>query len=129
MRGDSVRIQDTHDCQMNCSFDVLASRGSRNSPSPQPSPRGRGGKYGALVVISMVLAFACPALAEDWPMWRGPGGDGISKELFAPTKWSNTQNVRWKTATPGKGHSSPIVCGDRIFLTTCLEDSLDRQVV
>jgi outer membrane protein assembly factor BamB len=64
--------------------------------------------------------------AENWPCWRGPQGDGISTEKNAPTHWSATNNIDWKTAVPGEGHSSPIVWGDRIFLTTGLKESQER---
>ncbi|MBO0700167.1 MAG: PQQ-binding-like beta-propeller repeat protein [Zavarzinella sp.] len=69
------------------------------------------------------LLFASPLLADDgnWPMWRGPRGDGTSHETGFPTRWTATENVRWKTPIPGKGHSSPIIWGDRIFLTAAIE--------
>jgi outer membrane protein assembly factor BamB len=75
------------------------------------------------MTITCLLALALPAAARagDWPGWRGPHGDGTS-DGKAPLKWSATENVAWKTPIPGKGHSSPIVCGDRVFLTTCLEE-------
>ena len=69
------------------------------------------------------------ARAENWPQWRGPRGDGTSLETGIPTAWSETQNVRWKTPIPGKGHSSPVVWGDRIFLTTCLEGREERVLL
>jgi hypothetical protein len=68
------------------------------------------------------LWIAAGAVAEEWPGWRGPRGDGTSAETGVPVHWSQIENVRWKTAIPGKGHSSPIIWGDRIFLTTCQED-------
>ncbi len=58
--------------------------------------------------------------AENWPGWRGPRGDGYSSEKGIPLRWSDTENVLWKTAIPGIGHSSPIVWGDRVFVTSCL---------
>jgi outer membrane protein assembly factor BamB len=67
--------------------------------------------------------------AEDWPQWRGPRGDGTSLETNIPTHWSATENVRWKTPIPGKGHSSPVVWGDRIFLTTCVEGEEERMLL
>jgi hypothetical protein len=67
------------------------------------------------------LLFTTAASAEDWPGWRGPRGDGTSEEQNVPLEWSTTKNVRWKTPIPGTGHSSPIVFGDRIFVTTCVE--------
>lgn len=62
------------------------------------------------------------AAGEDWPAWRGPRGDGTSTETNVPTKWTATENVAWKVSIPGIGHSSPIVLGDKIFVTTCLVD-------
>lgn len=59
-------------------------------------------------------------------MWRGPRGDGTSLEKTAPTEWSATNNIAWKTAVPGEGHSSPIVWGDRLFLTTALKATEER---
>src|SRR5262245_59288908 len=67
--------------------------------------------------------------ASDWPGWRGPHGDGVSEEKNIPTKWSKTENIRWKTAIPGKVHSSPVVSGDRIFLTTCREKEGKRSLL
>ncbi len=55
-----------------------------------------------------------------WPQWRGPLGTGVAPHARPPIVWSETKNVRWKTAIPGKGHSTPIVWGNRIFLTTAI---------
>ncbi len=56
--------------------------------------------------------------ARYWSRWRGPSGQGIVEGTGYPDTWSETTNVAWKTDVPGSGHSSPIVWGDRIFLTT-----------
>ena len=53
-----------------------------------------------------------------WPRWRGPSGQGVVEDGGYVDTWSETTNVRWRTPVPGSGHSSPIVWGDRIFLTT-----------
>jgi outer membrane protein assembly factor BamB len=82
----------------------------------------------ALAAIIVGLA-AVPALAEDWPSWRGPRGDGTSTEANIPLRWSATENVLWKTPIPGKGHSSPVVWGDRIFVTTCDEATKERLLL
>lgn len=68
------------------------------------------------------------AFAEDWPGWRGPRGDGTSLERSLPTTWDVTagKTVAWKVEVPGRGHSSPIVFGDQIFLATALEDRQER---
>ena len=71
----------------------------------------------ALVVTNSAGAFAGPG----WPQWRGPSGQGVSEEKNLPTTWNSVSNIKWKTAIPGRGHSSPIVWGNRIFLTTAIE--------
>jgi outer membrane protein assembly factor BamB len=62
--------------------------------------------------------------AANWPQWRGPSGQGISTETGLPVSWSARENIRWKTPIPGQGHSSPVVWGDRIFLTTAIEGAV-----
>jgi outer membrane protein assembly factor BamB len=69
------------------------------------------------------------ARAEEWPGWRGPRGDGTSTETNLPLRWSATENVRWKAEVPGTGHSSPVVWGDRVFLTTCREREKQRALL
>ena len=71
----------------------------------------------ALLVTNNAGAFAGPG----WPQWRGPSGQGVSEEKNLPTSWNTVSNVKWKTAIPGRGHSSPIVWDNRIFLTTAIE--------
>src|SRR6516165_3841460 len=61
-----------------------------------------------------------PAAEQAWPQWRGPLGTGVSPTAQPPTEWSESKHVRWKTAIPGKGHSSPVVWGDHVFLTTAI---------
>ncbi len=70
-----------------------------------------------------VLALAGFAAAENWPQWRGPANDGISKETGIPTQWSTAKNLAWSLNLPGMGGSTPIVWGERIFLTS--EDGKD----
>ena len=62
--------------------------------------------------------------AASWPQWRGPSGQGVSEETNLPSVWTATANIKWKSAIPGRGHSSPIVWGNRIFLTTAIEGEL-----
>src|SRR5215470_12145934 len=76
--------------------------------------------------LLVLLSLTATLRAEEWPGWRGPRGDGTSRETSIPLRWSKTENVRWKTAIPGKGHSSPVVWGDRVFLTACLENEKKR---
>ena len=74
----------------------------------------------------MCLIGSVPVWAGDWPSWRGPRGDGISDATAVPVRWSQTENLRWKTSIPGRGYSSPIVSGERVFVTTCLEKPQQR---
>lgn len=60
---------------------------------------------------------AVVVLADNWAQFRGAGSRGLSTETKLPVKWSATENVKWKTKLPGPGHSSPIVWGNRVFLT------------
>src|SRR5262245_25687264 len=78
--------------------------------------------------VLVVICLASPLCAENWPGWRGPRGDGSSLETHVPVEWDATsgKNVAWRVDVPGVGHSSPIVWENRIFLTTCLEDSTQR---
>lgn len=64
--------------------------------------------------------------AENWPNWRGPHEDGISSEKNLPTEWSPESGIRWKTLIEGKGHSSPIVWNDAIFLTSAIKEADSR---
>src|SRR5207302_840434 len=72
-------------------------------------------------------ATACaqaPAAAvgtDDWPWWRGPSFNGVAGNRPVVLEWSDTKNVVWKTPVPGRGHSSPIVVGSRVFLSTADE--------
>lgn len=58
---------------------------------------------------------------SDWPQWRGMTQTGVAEDSEIPIRWSESENVTWKQSVPGRGHSSPIVVGNRIFLTTADE--------
>jgi outer membrane protein assembly factor BamB len=81
----------------------------------------------ALLFPVMAVALSSVAAAENWPQWRGPHGNGISDEKGIATKWSRTENVAWRAELPGPGGATPIVWGDRIFVTSSLgeEDGAD----
>lgn len=70
-----------------------------------------------LLILPACLSLTLPLLADNWPTWRGPAGDGVTKETELPVKWSATEGIRWKIALPERGNSSPVVWGDRVFLT------------
>jgi hypothetical protein len=79
--------------------------------------------------LAVSLLFVAILDAEEWPCWRGPRLDGTSTETGIPTTWSKTENIAWKAPIPGKGHSSPIIWGDRIFVTSCLEKEGKRLLL
>src|SRR5438874_2060144 len=76
-----------------------------------------------------LLICAASAHADNWPAWRGPRGDGVSTERNLPLTWSAATNVRWKVALPEAGNSTPIIWGDRIFLTESLDGGKRRAVI
>ncbi len=69
------------------------------------------------LALCLGLTASEPAAAADWPQFRGPGGSGISEARGAPLRWSDSEGLAWKTDLPGPGSSSPLVFGDKIFLT------------
>src|SRR5438552_1086923 len=72
-------------------------------------------------VFSGTIVERCGAQApQDWPQWRGPLGTGVAPGADPPVTWSDNKNIRWKTALPGKGHATPIVSGERLFVTTAI---------
>lgn len=80
-------------------------------------------------LLAPLLALCLPTalLAANWPAWRGIAGDGITAETDLPLTWSATENVKWKIPLPERGNSTPIVWGDRIFLTQAV--GADRLLV
>ncbi|MCB1120490.1 MAG: PQQ-binding-like beta-propeller repeat protein [Verrucomicrobiae bacterium] len=82
---------------------------------------------------SVLLFFICQTGSSangEWRSWRGPYGNGTAEAgQTLPLEWSETENVRWKAPIPGRGHSTPIVVGDRIYLTTAREDEEKQSVL
>jgi outer membrane protein assembly factor BamB len=87
-------------------------------------------KLRCCLFLPFVLTLAAgSALAENWPCFRGPSRQGVTEAKDLPLKWSETESVKWKTEIPGQGHSSPIVWGDRIFVTTATDGGASCQVL
>ncbi len=83
-----------------------------------------------LLLASLMCASLCQCAVDaegDWPQWRGPSSDGNSTESNIPVTWDD-KSVVWKTELPGNGQSSPVILGDRIFLTSSLEAGKQRVV-
>jgi outer membrane protein assembly factor BamB len=75
----------------------------------------------------LILALAgAAAAADNWPQFRGPGSRGIGEGATLPDTWSATENVVWKAEIPGRGWSSPVVWGDKVFLTTVVNEGQDE---
>lgn len=80
-----------------------------------------------LALAAMLAASA--AQAGNWPAWRGPAGTGVSSEINVPLEWSKSENIAWRTPLPAPGNSTPIVWGDRVFLTQAVDDGKKRTVM
>lgn len=92
----------------------------------------RAGRFAVrfgMLAIAICLLGGLAGRAEEWPNWRGPRGDGTSQEANVPTRWSASENIAWKTALPGVGHSSPIIWGNHVFTLSCLEATHERVLV
>jgi len=83
---------------------------------------------GLSLFMAFALILANPARADNWPAWRGATGQGLCTEKNLPTKWSATENVKWKIDLPDAGNSTPIVWGDKIFLTQSTEKGKKRSL-
>ena len=124
----------------------------RRANRPAPNAVGssatsvRRWAYASAIPLVLVTCLQSPGHAADaevtmvpvdppgdryWPRWRGPSGQGLvdtSAHTYTDT-WSPTENVTWRVAVPGRGHSSPIVWEDRIFLTTAYDDGRRRSLL
>ncbi len=79
--------------------------------------------------IAMATMMSGVAHAEHWPEWRGPNGLGVVAAGAPPLQWSETENVKWKTSLPGRGQSTPIIWGDRIFIQNAVSVGEDNGKV
>src|SRR5437773_11630223 len=70
----------------------------------------------------LLVALAAAGAGENWPEFRGPSGDGHSDARGLPLRWSETENVRWKTPIHDKGWSSPVIWGDQVWMTKATAD-------
>jgi outer membrane protein assembly factor BamB len=84
---------------------------------------------GLLVFLMLGGLSTANAVAAGWPRFRGPNGTGISADPDIPIQWTENSEVRWKTAIPGAGNSSPIVWGNRVFLQSASSDGKKRWLL
>jgi len=82
-----------------------------------------------ILVVVLVCAASATLRADNWPQWRGPQLNGISRETNLPTTWNQTTNITWKLALPSWSGATPIVWGDLIFLNVADSDALSLWAV
>lgn len=82
-----------------------------------------------LPTLLLILTVCGSTRAGDWPGWRGPLGNGVCDEQELPPRWSATENVRWRTPLPDRGNSTPVVWGDRVFVTQAVETTHRRTLL
>ena len=80
-----------------------------------------------LTLLSGRLALHAQTPGGDWPSWRGPNGSGVAPDQTLPTRWSAAENVTWKAPIAGAGVSTPIVSGDRVYVTSQIGAGLRRE--
>ncbi len=83
-----------------------------------------------ILLAGVACFFVTSAIAADdsngnkteryWPQWRGPLGVGVAPGANPPVQWSEVKNIRWKIALPGRGHATPIIWKNRVFITTAM---------
>ena len=78
------------------------------------------GAFSAAAVVALASIAATAAVDENWPQWRGPEGSGVAKGTSYPEEWTPEKNIAWKTPVEGRGHSSPVVWGNYLFITTSI---------
>ena len=78
----------------------------------------------AAALFTSAIGAASPEAERNWPQWRGPNANGVSMQANPPLEWSETKNVKWKVEVPGRGSSSPIVWGDRLYLLSAVPSNV-----
>ena len=71
------------------------------------------------------LSAQAPNADRFWPQWRGPAGTGVSRTATPPTEWSESKNIRWKIEIPGRGSGTPVIWGDRLYVTSAVPVGLE----
>ena len=88
-------------------------------------------RHGCILSLSVVVglfALVAPAVAQEWTRFRGPNGTGLSDAKSIPATWTES-DYRWKIKLPGKGHSSPVIWGDKLFVLSADPTSARRYVL
>jgi outer membrane protein assembly factor BamB len=96
---------------------------AEESPTSDTSDSAKGDAVEVAPAATWSLLDPPSYSADDWPGWRGTDADNCSPDSDCPTVWSEGENVKWRAEVPGRGYSSPVVVGNRIFVTTAVESS------
>src|SRR5512144_1693152 len=83
-------------------------------------------------IAQIGVIFALVTLAShggDWPKWRGPNADSVADGANLPIQWNQAKNTRWSVKLPGWGTSSPVVYGDRLFVTSQVEEGGKKSLL
>ena len=81
----------------------------------------------SFLVLLLLLILSLDTLADDWPQFRGPGGQGHSPAVGLPLGFGESENVAWKVPITGRGWSSPVVAGDQVWMTTAVEEAASEE--
>ena len=108
-----------------CLPDLISEKPLTPSLSPSDGEKvaigrvmGSASSIQRIILTALLLtASTLTGIAANWPAWRGTGGSGICRETKLPLRWSTNENVRWRVALPDRGNSTPIIWGERIFIT------------
>jgi outer membrane protein assembly factor BamB len=82
-----------------------------------------------LATLLLALSVCVPAFADNWPQWRGPSGQGLCEEKGLPLTWSDQENVKWKIELEHQGNSTPVIWGNKIFLTQANKGGSQRSLI
>ena len=98
------------------------------------APAQRRQQYGRLAAVSLCLGLLALSrgmtfASDEWPQFRGPDGQGHSDSTNLPLHWSEQQNIKWKTAIPGQGWSSPVISDGQIWMTTASDDGKSMRAI
>ena len=81
------------------------------------------------LIVWLLLGTGQALIAANWPAWRGPHGTGVCEERNLPLTWSTNENVRWRAPLPERGNSTPVIWGDRVFVTQSVEAEHRRMLM
>src|SRR5881628_3689705 len=80
-------------------------------------------------LLAVTAFITISASAANWPGWRGPQGTGVSPETGLPLRWSTNENIRWRAPLPERGNSTPVIWGNRVFVSQAVEKENRRTLI